>query len=293
VLLAATALIVGARTGTPAGAIVSICGNRFRTDWRDYAGPLAQDALVPFDLAPAAGFDDVVRQLQGATMGAYRHAHFDSAELWQVIDAVGRDRGTHFHRDLVFNDLGAHADLRTAAGPAPAGPVPAAILHPINARTLPTAFLLTLGGVTAAEVDLRLHAATAYVPDVAEVLLGLEKLVVAAAAASVPVAAVGALTGLEPVPAGPGWVRVDGNLVRPAAVGALLPPGSAVRLEPGRLVAYTAADTTPAALHAACLAGLPGHPAAMAPHHYVVCAGAPEDPADWPGQPVIEAGSGR
>lgn len=297
VLLAATALLVAARTGTTAGAIVSICGNRFRTDWRDYVGPLAQDALVPFDVAPVAGFDDVVRQLQGATMGAYRHAHFDSVELWQVIDAVGRDRGTCFHRDLVFNDLGAYADLRSAAGPGPDdGPVPAAVLQPLPARTLPTAFLVTLGGVSATEVDLRLHADTAYVPDVAEVLLGLERLVVAAARASVPVADTGAAAGVPPVRPGPGWVRVDGCLVRPDAVAGLLPPGSAVLVEDGRLVAYAAGDTTPAALHAACLAGLPGRPAAMTPHRYVVCAAAPPDPTDpagWRHQPVRSAGPGR
>jgi hypothetical protein len=267
VLLAATAAVVAARTGRPAGAVVSICGNRFRTDWRDYVGPLAQDALVPYDLGPLRRFDEVVRQVQGATMGAYRHAHFDSAELWPVIDAVGRDRGTHFHRDLVFNDLGAHADLRDGAPAGPAGPVPATVLQELPARALPTALVLTLGGVAPGEVDLRLHADTRYVPDVEAVLLGIERLV---AAGPVALADVGAVTGLRPVRPGPGWATVDGNLVDLAACRDLLPAGSTLELRDGRLAARVPGGAGPAAVHATCLARLPGHPAAMTPHRYTV-----------------------
>lgn len=254
ILLAATATLVAARTGTPAGAIVSICGNRFRGDWREYVGPLAQDALVPYDTVAARDFDGLVRQVQATTLGAYRHAHFDSAELWQVIDAVGRDRGTHFHRDLVFNDLGARAGPQ----PVPAGPPAAAVLDPMPARTLPTSFLLTLGGVSAAEVDLRLHAALRYVPDVEDVLLDLERLVVAAAGGPVTGAAT---TVAAP---GPGWVTVDGNLVDLDAVRALLPDGAEVVVEDGELVAHVTG--IPAGLHAA----LPGNPAAMVPQRYVL-----------------------
>jgi hypothetical protein len=260
VLLAAAAALVASRTGTPAGAVVSICGNRFRADWREYVGPLAQDALVPYDTGAVRDFDELVRQVQATTMGAYRHAHFDSAELWQVIDAVGRERGTCFHRDLVFNDLGARSEPQ----PVPAGPPAAAVLDPLPARTLPTSFLLTLGGVAAAEVDLRLHAALTYVPDVEDVLLDLERLVVAAAQAPVT----GAATTV--VAPGPGWVTVDGNLVSLDAVRDLLPAPAEVAVEDGELVGYVTGAHTPAALHAACLAALPGRPAAMAPQRYVV-----------------------
>src|SRR5204863_134639 len=67
VLLAATVALVAARTGVPAGAVVSICGNRFRSDWQDYVGPLAQDALVPYEVG--GSFDDLVGQVRAATLG--------------------------------------------------------------------------------------------------------------------------------------------------------------------------------------------------------------------------------
>ena len=179
VLLAATAALVAARTGVPAGAVVSICGNRFRADWRDYVGPLAQDALVPYTVGGSV--DDLVRQVRGATLSAYRHAQFDPVALWAVIDAVGRDRGAEFRRDLVFNDLAAHDDLTGAPAGPPHRPGPT-VLEPMPERVLPTALLVTLGGVSRAEVDLRAYADTRYLPDVEDFLLGLEALVVAAAA---------------------------------------------------------------------------------------------------------------
>lgn len=171
VLLAATLTLVAARTGRPAGAVVAICGNRFRGGWRDYVGPLAQDALLPYEVAPGAGFDALVGQVRGATLAAYRHAHFDAPALWAVIDAVGP-----FARDLVFNDLGARTDGAAAPGTGVTGTV----LDPLPARDLPTRLLVTLGGVAGAEVDLRAHADTRYVPDVEGFLLDVERLVATA-----------------------------------------------------------------------------------------------------------------
>src|SRR5262249_42888884 len=63
-----------------------------------------------------------------------------------------------------------------------------------------------------------------------------------------------------------------------------------------RLVAYLARSESvrdPAQAHARCMAALVGHPTAIAPRHYVVCAAMPTDPADWSAWPVLQAASGR
>lgn len=177
VLLAAQAVVIARRTGRPGGAIVSICGNRFRSGWRGYVGPLAQDALVPYD---AAGpFPAVVRQVAGATLSAYRHGQFDPEQLWPLIEAVDAERGTPFARDVVFNDLGAYADLQAVA--IPAGVPGPTVVQPLPTRTLPTRMVLTLAGLADGEVDLRIHADTRYVPDPEAVLREIEHLVVEAA----------------------------------------------------------------------------------------------------------------
>ncbi|RLK54412.1 condensation domain-containing protein [Actinokineospora cianjurensis] len=293
VVLAAAAALLGVRTATPDGVIVSICGNRFRSAWREYVGPLAQDALVPFTLDGDATFDEVVRQVQTTTINAYRYAQFDSVELWEVIDAVGRERGTYFHRDAVFNDLGATS--ASAAVDAPEDPVAAledTTIEPMPDRTLPTAFLLTLGGVSSTAADIRLHVDTSRFPadEVDSVLLSLERLLVTAATGAVRVRDIAAVTGVAPVERAEPWQRVDSSWVDPREVGAAVAEaagGAAVRVavEDGRITAVVSDPAaTPAGLHAGVLAALPGRPGAMAPHDYVI--------HDIQGR-VLESGSGR
>jgi hypothetical protein len=82
--------------------------------------------------------------------------------------------------------------------------------------------------------------------------------------------------------------------VRDAAV--LAEPDAGTR---HRLVAYllsTGDLRTPQALHAACVAALPGRETAIAPHRYVLCASVPRDrdsAAEWRAQPVLADGNGR
>ncbi|WP_026423538.1 condensation domain-containing protein [Actinokineospora inagensis] len=280
VLTAASAL-VAVRTATPEGVMVSICGNRFRSSWREYVGPLAQDALVPFRLNDDATFDDVLRQLQATTINAYRYAQFDSAELWDVINKVGRERGTHFHRDAVFNDLGAAS--ATAAVNAPEDPVAAMAdteIVPMGDRALPTAFLLTLGGVDETQADVRLHVDTRrFAPaEVDQFLLALERLLVTAATGEVRVRDIGAVTGVEPVVRGANWQVLDSSWVDLVAVRDVLeaavgPDGSVDEIDVAEdrvSVRVTSADATPESLHESVLAALPKNPGAMAPHHYVI-----------------------
>jgi hypothetical protein len=194
VLLAAQAVLVAGRTGRADGAIVSICGNRFRSGWRDYVGPLAQDALIPYEVG--GSFADVVRQVAATALAAYRHGQFDPAELWPLIERVDAERGTPFARDVVFNDLGAYTDV---AAP-PAGPPGPTVVEPLPARTLPTRLVLTLAGLAGGEVDLRIHADTRYVPDPEAVLRGIERLVLDAAGRPAGTATPAAGTAAGPSP---------------------------------------------------------------------------------------------
>ncbi|MBE1461517.1 condensation domain-containing protein [Kibdelosporangium phytohabitans] len=305
VIFAASATLLAVFTGSASNGLVSVCGNRFRTGWRDYAGTIAQDALVPFTLDPAATFAGVVRHIQAATMNAYRYAQFDSADLWAIIDAVSAERGTQFHRDCVFNDTGVHSDLRridssTVDAAELAQATKQTRLEFADDRELPAAFFLTLAGISDEEVDIRLYADTRFLPaaQVQQFLLGVERLLVTEATTPLRVAEVPDLTGIRAVPRSADWHLIDSCWVDLAAVQRVLldPFNGKVFVEDDRLVAYTSGDLTPEALHAACMAELAGQFSVMCPHRYVICASPPTDAGDhaaWRSRPVVRQGSGR
>ena len=160
---------------------------------------------------------------------------------------------------------------------------------------------------------------------------GLAALLIEAAHGDFKLSEIEALTGLAPVVRGPRWVVSDGCWIDLdeldrlltavlAGLGTAGPVAFRVTAEPdaqlgNRLVCRlatpapdtgdgTAASTgtgtgTPLGtedlerIHAACVAGLAGRPAAMAPHLYLVSAGVPADADDWEDLPVVLTGTGR
>ncbi|HEV3359937.1 MAG TPA: condensation domain-containing protein [Pseudonocardiaceae bacterium] len=310
-VLAAGVVLAALYTDTPSGAFISVCGNRFRPLWRDYVGTIAQDAIIPFAVGRDATFLDIARRLQLDAMNAYRYAQFDAARLWEIIDAVCARRGTSFHRDWVFNDIGVHADRRsTEPAPLDADSLVRAIeettVEFVTDADLPAAFFLTLAGVSDDCVDIRLYADTEFLPPhgITGFLLAMERLLVTAALRPVRIDEIGELTGITPVERdGADWVRVDSCWVSIAATTALLHtvPGiknARVWHDNGQLIAYLVGDFAlrPADVHRAALAALPGRPAAMCPHEYVVCTSLPHNPDDreaWRRQSVSSAGTGR
>ena len=134
-------------------------------------------------------------------------------------------------------------------------------------------------------------------------LLAVENLLVAAAAGDLNVDQIREAMQLEPIVRGPEWLLVDSCWVELAEVQCVLdeafgPDMARVFAEAdGRqLVAYLAESGSvrdPARAHARCMAALAGHPTALAPRHYVVCAATPADPADASQWPVLRAGDGR
>ncbi|HEX3647315.1 MAG TPA: condensation domain-containing protein [Pseudonocardiaceae bacterium] len=295
VVLAAVCAVLSWRTGVPRCVFAAVSGNRFRLRLREYVGSLAQDGLLALDVDTAT-FDELVTRAAKATLASNTNSMFDATKLWRVIDQVGHQRGTAFSRDFTLNDLSTHFDAAIELPPAPAAtevrwlesaPFPVVLM--CNPARLAPDLMLAL------TVDLR-HVGEA---ETESLLLGVEALLVAAADADLPLSRAGAAPGVTPVERDADWLGVDScwvllSSVR-SVVGAAL-PGSHVVVVDGRLIAYVpvSADvTTPEAAHAACLAALPGHRLAMAPGHYVLCAGAPSDDAGWAARPVVAEGDGR
>ncbi|GAA1021128.1 hypothetical protein Aple_057810 [Acrocarpospora pleiomorpha] len=114
VLLAATAVLVGARTGHESVALSTIVGNRFSGDLRGMVTTLDQLGLFTLDVG--ADFDELVPRAWRAALAAYRHAYYDQPALDAALARLGEERGAELNPYCCFNDV------RQAAGRAPAGP---------------------------------------------------------------------------------------------------------------------------------------------------------------------------
>ncbi|MGI8665183.1 MAG: condensation domain-containing protein [Jatrophihabitans sp.] len=333
-LLAALCAVLSVRSGVRRCTFVSVSGNRFRLRLRDYIGTLAQDGLVTLAL-DTAGFDELAVRAKRATLAANTNSTFDSGALWRLIDEIGADRGIAFRRDVTVNDVSAHLEVESELALrdplelpalraestvewAPSPPFPVLLMcNPFRVRP---------------ELHLALTADTTRMAraELAQLLLGVENLLVAAAAGDVPVEKIGELTGIRPVLRDADWGLVDACWVRLSEVRRLLveatggralavldrpagPDGPAELVgylalpepsaghggasEAGRRVGAGGLDTAEA-VHRACLELLrtPGWQCAMTPTRYLLCAGAPSDPDDeaaWRALPRIAAGTGR
>jgi hypothetical protein len=253
----------------------------------------------------------VVRRVGAAAFNAYRHSQYDATDLWRLIDATSWERGTQFHRDCVYNDVGAYA--RPAPEELVAGDPEAAVravaqtqLGWVPAEHQQVLHYFAVRGLQAASIDFTLWTDRRYIPDdeVVAFLYGVERLLVAGAGRDVPLAEMEAVTGIAPVVRGPGWVRVDSCWVELAAVARLLEELPGVRRAwvsgaPGALTAYVVpqdATGTPHTVHAACMAALAGRYAVMAPQRYVLCDAIPDRlpaGARWSPGTVLAEGSGR
>ncbi|MFC1411971.1 condensation domain-containing protein [Streptacidiphilus sp. N1-12] len=319
-VLTALSALTAHRTGHRQAVVTTLSANRYLPELTDYVGTVAQDALFTLPVGADDGFEALARRVRKRTQLAYPHSWFDSEELWTTIDRVGCERGTRYARDCVFNDL---SPLGLDGGVLRGGADPRDPAQQIQLSRLPDEplavdlmlWVFRLDG----ELDLSLWANPARLaaPDAELFGRGLAVLLIEAARGDVKLQEIEELTGLPPVARGPRWLRSDGCwidgaevdellahvltqvLARPGAAG---PPPFLVVAEPDerlghRLVCHLAAGAAdPARIHTACVAALPGRPAAMAPHHYVLHTGSPADPADpaaWRALPVRCEGNGR
>jgi hypothetical protein len=327
VVLAAICALLARRTAVDGLAFVSISGNRFHSRLGEYVGDLAQDGLIALDL-DAAGFDELIGRAAGATLIANANSSYDPQALNDMLDEVGHARGAVFARDFVVNNLSVHVeaamanqqtDLRPAAGDDYDGELARALeLCSLTWRPAPDfpEMLLCVPVRVDSEFIFTLTGDTAYLAEaeLEQLVRGLERLVVAAADRDIPLAELGAVTGVEPVRRGPDWVRIDSSWIHLPAVRRLLldalnAPAAHVFVGspehgdqgPATLIGYvTATDAirSPHRAHLACMELLaePGRHLAMAPSRYVLCDGVPEDPADessWRRLEIVAVGGGR
>jgi hypothetical protein len=312
VTLAALSAVLAHRTAHRHCMLVSLAGNRGEVRLRDYVGTLVQYGLIFIDVGEA-GFDDHVRRVGTASLRAYRHSMFDADELEAVHQAVNRSRGTWFDQDFIFNSLSGHGMSPRGRGLTTASPdetktmvgswvpryIPPGLVH-VDLHEVSPALEMGL-----------ISGDTRQVPqsELALLLCGVERLLVAAAAGDLDTGQWTQITGVEPVARDGDWRYIDSCWIELSAAQRLVEkalPGAAPRVFaiPGPhgtplLTAYligTGSVRTPEQAHTACMRALPGQHTAMAPGWYVLCAGAPPDPGDpagWRHQPVLSSGDGR
>ncbi|HEY1616661.1 MAG TPA: condensation domain-containing protein [Streptosporangiaceae bacterium] len=327
---AALCAVLAWRTGQDRLALPVRIHNRFGQRQRDYVGNLAHDGITALDVSVAGSLDELARHAAAASLRLGRSSLVSYHQIAGIATEVEHQRGTTYSREFAFNDLSFHQELQAEQAVDPGDLV--AVAKAVGASrfefTPPQGFILYLLQFVLAGVDgeLSLRGLT---PDagrmppqeIESLIRGVESLLVAAAAGDVDLRRTGEITGIQPLPHGPGWARIDSCWIELAEAQRLLDdalPGSSGRVfavpdaGPGggpALHAYlTAAGgiETPDQAHAACLATLAGdrssrHPGgtrytAMTPGRYVICAGSPADPSRlpaWRCQPVRADGTGR
>lgn len=96
VLVAATAAMISAWSGTEVCGIHSMSSNRAFPGYRDAIAKLNQVGLLVLDLRDRPSFADLLPRVRRAALSAYRHAYYDPVRLDQELAAAG-----HVHPDGV------------------------------------------------------------------------------------------------------------------------------------------------------------------------------------------------
>lgn len=308
IVLAAVCAVVARRAGYRSLAFPLLSHNRFERHLVDYVGSLAQGTLATVEIGERS-FDELVRHTWAAVLEASRHGRYDGSR--RADPEIGLERGVCFNYDPLFNSLVSESwsGLTASIGLRP-GQIDAALTRTgLQWRPMPRAG--TPIRFTLHQIDglLRLDAwsdDTGLVPrtELESVLLAVERLLVAAAPGDLPSSRIPESIGLEPLAGTADRVLVDSSWVELADVQRVVDEAFAPAVarvfapaDGGPLVARLVATEhvrTPEEAHARCMDVLAHHPTAITPGYYVLCAAAPDDPADpaaWP-VPLVE-GTGR
>ncbi|MFF2076652.1 condensation domain-containing protein [Kitasatospora sp. NPDC058162] len=316
VLLAAFSALVARRADRTELAVSALSANRQRAVLLDHVGTLAQDALILLDTG-TADLDQLIGRAKSASLSAYWHSVLDAEQVWQLVEDAAHVRGSRFARQVVVNDLSltipaAVADAQPAATADPE-------LTVLPAPPLPVRLMFTILRISGS-LDFALIACPQVLDpeETDRFARALLALLAAAAEGPVPLADLREAPGppatdgdCDGCDGGADWRVVDGSRIDLAAVRSLvgaaldaaldtgldsgpdLPrdprPGCRVSVEDGRLtVDLATADPhlTPADVHRAVVAALPGRDTAMAPQHYRIRYRGPDGER-------LGAGSGR
>lgn len=308
VLIAGVAGVLSSWTGSHIMPIHLTCSNRFLPGMDHYVGAVAQEALLDVD-CQAASFDALVRRVQVAVIRGCRHGYYDVRAMTRRTWELAHERGVLRHRDVVVNDVGAIVD-RDAASTCTTHADPdtsARVGFETRDTGASAALQFTILGYQP-ELTLRLGCPSGGIPrPVMEgLLLGIDRLVHAAADGDVVAGELAERTGIRQLARPAARIPVNGGIVDVAAVQRLLqgvvggvparvfvvpaPDGGA------ELEAYVGPGMAVRDIHAGCVARLDGIHGVMAPHRYVVAAAPPtalDDVHRWRAATILEAGTGR
>ena len=170
VLLAATALLLGARSQQDAAAVRLVVGNRADPEIRRMVGCVVQDGVAVLDLSENS-FAALVKRAWLTSMSAYKNGQYDPRLVRELIDDIGVDLSCAFN----FHDWDEPVSDVTPEGPSEFNW--SEKLEWNNVK-----FYLHVVAESDA-VSLELHTDTAHLPpDQTELFLrGVERLVAAAA----------------------------------------------------------------------------------------------------------------
>ncbi|MEN3538896.1 condensation domain-containing protein [Microbispora sp. ZYX-F-249] len=313
VLTVASAALLSAVTGHRTAALQLIVSNRHHPGMEAMAGPAAQDGLCVVDLGDGT-FAGALRHGHRRTMATYRNGHYEPALVLAAWEAEAWRRGADIDLDAFFNDVRQGGRWQ---GLPRVDPEDAAALAALRGRTRTffvgaypavKARIFFATGPAPSTCEFYVLVDTAFLPGgVAErMLTGLEELLVRAVSEEVLLDQVAKIASLDPVPRPAGWTAIGHDWVSLPETEALLrrvcgTDAAAVALEDGdggapRLTGYLLARPgldTPEAVHTAFMRAATGRTDVLAPHHYVLCAAPPADPAGWPGCPRLAEGGGR
>ncbi|MGW4649955.1 condensation domain-containing protein [Kitasatospora sp. NPDC004289] len=284
VLLGVFAALVAHIADQPRLALAALSANRHRAQLATHIGTLAQDALIAVD-ARADGLDEVIGRTKAAAFAGYWHSTLDAPRIWELVEDAAHQRGARWNRQVVVNDL----SLTIPEAAARSRPVPSAEpeLSWYPDEPVPVRLMMNIWRVREV-VEISLHTCPQVLDRQESELFarGLLKLVAAVAEGPVELSRLTELTGLAPRKRVGEWEEVDGSWIDLAAVRTLLAealgPGvtATVAVREGRLTAWIdpgERPLTPAKVHRAVVAALPGRETAMAPQHYVVHGAVPAE----------------
>lgn len=309
VILAATAALLGLRTGNMTVAMRLLASNRHEAEVREMVGTCVQPALFAVDLGDISFHELIVRSRQSAA-AAYRHARYPAPLIDEITHEINVCRGISADLLCHFRD-GTDATTRMAGPVWDVGEIAAARSRSrfrsgalFGARQK---FVLEVSGRLGAELRLFLAADRGYLSlaDVRTLVHGIETVLIEAVRRDFCLAEAARLTGVAPVGRSPTAVRVDRCWVEPAAVARLLgevPGVVAAQAEVvggqdgcrlvGRVAVQDASLDT-ARLHQEVIRRLRGRPAAMAPQYYLIHLAEGQALADPGALPLCCEGPGR
>ncbi|MER7706750.1 condensation domain-containing protein [Kitasatospora sp. NPDC097605] len=301
VLLAVFAALTAHRADRTDLVISALSANRQRAALADHVGTLAQDALIALDTA-AGDLDALIGRTKSASFTGYWHSTLNADRVWRLIEDVAERRGARFTRQVVVNDLSlAIPEALSDARPAPTADPEVQWLpdQPLAVRLMMNILR------TAGTLEFVLLACPQVLgrEDTERLARAVPAVLAAAADRPVPLTELAELSGVRPATRTGDWHRVGADWVDLAAVRALLSDAlgaaaAAIDLtltEDGLAARIATADPdlTPAAVHRAVMAALPGRETAMAPHHYTLHPRPDSLPPAWSALPVLAEGTGR